>query len=106
MYYEFEKPDKITTGAKIVNFACKLLYEKHNGDIKAACKEGAKFFKYCSNYDDYLAEFIYEEIPLMAYNDLLNDKYPYFEDEDGEELDLKVEDVLEEIALVCKQYYN
>lgn len=61
--------------SEFANRICKLLYNKHNGNVDEAIKEGKLIFddlhEYVRNIYELIGNEIPFEIPLMYYNDLL-----------------------------------
>lgn len=57
----------------LANRICKLLYNKHNGDIDAAIKDGDLIFKGLNWAVRNIGELVLNCIPLMAYDYLIRD---------------------------------
>lgn len=53
------------------NRICKLIYQKHDGNIDEAIKEAEPFFEDLHEHVRNIYELIPTEIPLMYYRDLL-----------------------------------
>lgn len=67
--YVFIPPSEIVEGGRssFANRICKLIYEKHDGNIDAAILEAEPFFNDLEEHVRNIYELICNEIPLWAY---------------------------------------
>ncbi len=71
-YFKFPKNfKKLDERSLFANRILKLIYQKHNGDLKEAIKEGKPFFDEFEIFIDNIYELVEDEIPLYAYARLL-----------------------------------
>lgn len=70
MYFEFVPFGEIDERSEFANRVCKLLYEKHNGDLDKASEEGKPFFSGMEEFIRNIYELVETEIPLYAYHRL------------------------------------
>ena len=88
---------------EFANYACKILVEKHNGDIEKAVKEVKCLYDHFENNVRNVYQFIRENIPLFSlweYDNIQDDYIDYLEDR---EYDLKTARGV--IIAACKEFY-
>ncbi len=83
------------------NRICKLLYEKHNGNLDDAIIDGERIFSGFNTYVRNIYELVDSEIPLIAYYELKKygaDNYGFSQAE--------FEQAIDNTKIACVQYYN
>ena len=97
--WDFIAPDECDERALFANRICKLLYDKHDGDLNKAIKEGESLFDGLEQFVKNIYELVEDEIPLYAYYELLKD---YVEEYSEEEYSEAVEATIK----ACHYYYG
>lgn len=64
--YKFKKVKELDYRSKFANRVCKLLYDKHNGDLDKAAEEGVPFYEGFEELIRNIYELVDSEIPLYA----------------------------------------
>lgn len=101
---EFHKA--IDDRAVFANIACKLLYQKYNGQFSSVTfqNELRILRSYFEEYVRNIYEVIHDEIPLFAWADYL--RYGYDKDQWCDDTELTEEQYVKIIFDACKKYYS
>lgn len=100
-YWNFVAIDELSDRAIFANKICKLIYQKHKGDINLALEEYKDLDGYLHEYVRNIYELIQDEIPLMAYHDLIEDGASNYDLSDEE-----YEEAKRRCIEAAKIYYN
>ena len=98
-WFKKEEDERVT----FANYACKLLVEKHNGDIEKAVKNLLELKVYFQNNVRNIYQFTRCNIPLFSLYEYDEDKedYEWFLEDRGYD----IETARETIIQACKDYY-
>ena len=101
-FFEFKTDFNNLDGRSIfANRICKLLFEKHNGDLVEAIKEAEPFFCDLEEYVRNIYELIENEIPLYAYYKIMEHGAGNWGFEEHE-----YQEKITKTIAACKLYYN
>lgn len=100
--FEFENVNELDdTRSIFANRVCKLLYQKHNGDLEKAMKEGEIFFEEFEILIRNIYELVENEIPLYALFRLRKYGADNFGFDDEEYLSAETNCII-----ACEKYYK
>lgn len=101
-YFDFETDfENLDERSVFANRICKLIFEKHNGDLDKAITEAEPYFNDLEEFVRNIYELVENEIPLYAYYRLLEygaDNWGFDENEYQEKI--------EKTRNACEFYYR
>lgn len=101
-FFVFEQDlERLDARSVFANRICKLLYEKHDGDLDKAIEEAEPFFDELELFVRNIYELVDSEIPLYAYYQLLEYKADNWHFDENE-----YQEKIENTRLACKLYYE
>lgn len=101
-YFDFKTDvEELDERSVFANRICKLIFEKHSGDLDKAIVEAEPYFNDLEKFVSNIYELVGNEIPLYAYYRLLKygaDNWGFAENEYKEKIT--------KTRMACKLYYS